>query len=48
MKSVKDFCKDGIDSWLVNWVFGKMDDEVLAAKSRRQAAEVLPDLEPAS
>lgn len=43
MKSVKDSCSDGRDSWLVNSVFGKMDDEVVAAKSRRQAAEVLPE-----
>lgn len=48
MKSEKDSCNDGRDSWLVNWVFGKMDAEVVAAKSRRQAAEVLLDLDMAS
>lgn len=41
MNSVNDSCRDGRDSWLVNLVFGKIEDFVVDAKSRRQAAEVL-------
>lgn len=45
MNSRNDSCKDGRDSWLVNFLLGKIEEVVMDAKSRRQAAEVLPDLE---
>ena len=45
MNSANDSCTDGRDSWLVNCVFGKIEEVVFDAKSRRQAAEVLVGLE---
>lgn len=45
MNSRNDSCKDGRDSWLVNLMFGKIEDLVVVAKSRRQAEEELLCLE---
>lgn len=45
MNWVYDSCKEGRDSWLVNWVFWKKDEVVVTTKSRRQVEEVLLDLE---
>lgn len=48
MKWVNDSCKDGRDSWLVNWVFGKKDEVVVTANLCRQDDEVLLGLETVS
>jgi hypothetical protein len=41
VNSMNDSCKDGRDSWLVNFVFGKIEEVVVAAKLCLQAEEVL-------
>lgn len=48
MKWLKDSRKEGRDSWLVNWVFGKKDEVVVTAKLCRQLDEVLLGLETVS
>lgn len=45
LNSLNDSWRDGRDSWLVKWVFGKMDDVVVAAKLWRHAEELFLDFD---
>ena len=40
MNSLNDSCREGRDSWLVNLVFGKIEDAVVAAKLCLHSAEL--------